>query len=384
MIGLLKKYCFALLCLFTTLPIHAQNPVTLDSLYESISEIKVERFKPQEAEDARFIDMHFGASSPKVSSFEAGERKIQSVELFFSDYPKGEDFEKLNKRRMNRLIQRFPELRSLPPERWTFVRQTDCETSAEARTMFHGFKLMYSEEERSDEWHQAYKLIQKMMAVEEAKDSTVLKAFEENSGRWKNALVVSDWTGSMYPYTTQLLSWLLLKMAHEEDEPPVKSFCFFNDGDDTPDLVKLVGKTGGIYHVEAKDYQGVLYKMIDAMVGGRGGDAQENDLEALLSAAEHFGEAREMILIADNNSPVRDISLLPQLKTKVHVVLCGTYLKRINVQYLNIARSTGGEVYTIEESILDLADMKEGSRFSISGQEFIIQKDGNIEAVSKP
>lgn len=51
--------------------------------------------------------------------------------------------------------------------------------------------------------------------------------------------------------------------------------------------------------------------------------AAENDLEALLEAKKYMDDNWELILIADNYSPVRDIELLEKLDIPVHVILCG-------------------------------------------------------------
>lgn len=178
------------------------------------------------------------------------------------------------------------------------------------------------------------------------RDSTVFKVLERNK-QWKNALVVSDWTGSMYPYGGQLLYWQLVNYKTSG----LKYLTLFNDGDKKYSSEKIIGNTGGIYHGELKniDYIFDLYNLV--MYKGNGGDSQENDMEALLEAMSKFNDYDEIILVADNTC-VRDIELLAKLNHPVHVVICGyQWDGGINSQYFNIAMKTGGSLHTIEKDI---------------------------------
>ncbi|MBS1646739.1 MAG: hypothetical protein JST67_05315 [Bacteroidetes bacterium] len=71
------------------------------------------------------------------------------------------------------------------------------------------------------------------------KDSTVIKTFQRN--KWKHATVVCDFTGSMAPYIAQTLIWYKLTFQTKD----ISEFVFFNDGDETPNYKKKIGKTGG-------------------------------------------------------------------------------------------------------------------------------------------
>ena len=64
---------------------------------------------------------------------------------------------------------------------------------------------------------------------------TVERVFERNKS-WENMLVVADLTGSMTPYTRQLLLRFKLNAARKA----VKHFMFFNDGDMKPDRTKRI------------------------------------------------------------------------------------------------------------------------------------------------
>lgn len=207
-------------------------------------------------------------------------------------------------------------------------------------------------------------------------DTTVMQVLERKMKDWKNAVIVTDVTGSMYPYIVQLQVWMRLNF-HLTD---CRHFVFFNDGDNKMDGLKRVGKVGGIYAGKAANYSSMEILCKQAMANGYGGDGQENDIEAMLEAQKKFTECKEIVLIADNYAPVRDMALLNDLDKPVHVILCGTASGYINVEYLEIAYKTGGSVHTIEEDIENMAKLSEGSVIEIMGQQYKINK-GKFEVV---
>ncbi|HCS21966.1 MAG TPA: hypothetical protein DIW47_15660 [Bacteroidetes bacterium] len=207
-------------------------------------------------------------------------------------------------------------------------------------------------------------------------DTTVMQVLERKMKDWKKAVIVTDVTGSMYPYIVQLQVWMRLNF-HLTD---CRHFVFFNDGDKKYDGSKRVGKVGGIYSGKASSYSAMEVLCKRAMAGGYGGDGQENDIEAMLEAQKKFRECNEIVLIADNYAPVRDMALLKDLKIPVHVILCGTASGYVNVEYLEIAYKTGGSVHTIEEDIENMTKLSEGSVIEIMGQLYKINK-GKFVAV---
>lgn len=196
-------------------------------------------------------------------------------------------------------------------------------------------------------------------------DTTVFSVLKRNVG-WNNMLIVCDVTGSMSPYTAQLMAWFKLNsMTHQ-----AKYFTFFNDGNRKADREKVIGRTGGIYHVETETYAAVEKCMHKAMFAGGGGDAPENNVEALLKATNKYKDADEVILIADNWAPVKDIELMTQLERPVHIILCGARSGWINVDYLDLARATGGSIHTMESDLLHLSDMVDGEIIEIDGRSY--------------
>jgi hypothetical protein len=195
-------------------------------------------------------------------------------------------------------------------------------------------------------------------------DSTVLKVFDRMP--WKNMLVVADVTASMYPYTGQLLYWVKL----HEDERRIKTFSFFNDGDQQEDEVKVIGNTGGIYTSNSSVFEVIEQLVYKTMSNGNGGNVPENNIEALIKSVASCPHCNDIILIADNASAVSDMVLLKQLNTPVHIIVCGVR-DAVNTDYLTIAKHTGGSVHIADEDV-QLSNTKEGERIMIHGRSYKI------------
>lgn len=194
-------------------------------------------------------------------------------------------------------------------------------------------------------------LIKKFIATYgNSNDSIVYKVFERNP-QWKNALVVSDWTGSMYQHGAQALLWHTLNF----ERSGIQYFTLFNDGDAKLSNDKVVGETGGIYFEKANKIDKLLKLYQLVILKGYGGDGPENDLEAILKGIEKYPIHSEIILIADNNACVRDMELLEFIEHPVRVVLCGhNEYNGINPQYIEIAQKTGGSIHTIDMDIYNI------------------------------
>lgn len=313
---------------------------------------------------------------------------VRQIDLVFTDYPKGQDLKKLNLNRIKEVESWHKALVSNPEISWKIIRQTDCKNEAEAKTMFHGIVVHYkgpqTEEDHLYEMSTISRYLPKESDIKDPvkwrkslPDSTIFKVFERNK-HWKNIAVVADLTGSMSPYTAQLVLWFKLKINDQR----IHDLIFFNDGDSTPNDLKIIGKTGGIYHGEGKNYQQVRELAMKTIQAGCGGDTPENDCEALLYAFEVAPKASEYILIADNFAPIKDIVLLEKINKPVRVVLCGNGFG-INVQYLNLAKKTGGSVHTMESDLVDLIKKNEGEKFTFMNQKFKIEKGEIVKDFDK-
>lgn len=210
-----------------------------------------------------------------------------------------------------------------------------------------------------------------------AHEKVVTEVLDRNT-QWKNCLVATDVTGSMYPYLGQFLAWHKL---HLESDAKNHDFVFFNDGNNMPDYLKHAGHVGGIYYIKTLDYSELRKTLSLAQRKGNGGDGPENNVEAIIKGINENPHVSEIILIADNYATPRDLHLLKKISKPIHIVLCGaTY--GINVDYLNMARDNGGTVHTIEQDLLKLSSFKEGATFTIDGQTFRIHQN-KIEALKK-
>jgi hypothetical protein len=199
-------------------------------------------------------------------------------------------------------------------------------------------------------------------------DSTVHKVLERNKD-WNHFGIAVDVTGSMSPYTTQVMQWVALE-THIQS---VNGFAFFNDGDSKPDGLKIAGNTGGIYTTKSNEYTEVVNRAKFAMRKGFGGDSPENDVEAIIQLIKENPALKEIVLIADNYANMRDIKLANKIHIPVRIILCGAGYG-VNAQYLKLARITGGSVHTMEEDLTHLADLAEGETFHFSGQKFKLIK----------
>lgn len=199
----------------------------------------------------------------------------------------------------------------------------------------------------------------------------ILAVFERNK-QWKGKVVVTDVTQSMEPYLDEVLMWHLLSAQRGESV----RYLFFNDGDQLPEGDKRIGETKGVYTCQgtSQNLDTVLANMAMAVAAGDGGRPPENDLEALLNGSRYHAPGKELILIADSHSPIRDIELLEHLQVPVRIILCGAearnrryrYLKPdINEQYLDLARRTGGSIHTLSQDLLHLGQLPEGERVQV-------------------
>jgi hypothetical protein len=200
----------------------------------------------------------------------------------------------------------------------------------------------------------------------ERENNEVCAVLNRNKHTWKTRVIVTDVTGSMFPYMKQVALWHLLELMSNDNS----DYVFFNDGDNIPDNLKEIGKTGGIYFNSNDIPDSVIKTMDKAMSNGGGGDAPENNIEALLKAVDRKKSNSEIVLIADNLSPVKDMILLGKLNTPVRVIVCGSKNGYIHPDYLEITYRSGGSIHTIEEDINNLSNLRNEDTITISGKTY--------------
>ncbi len=310
------------------------------------------------------------------------EVEIYRVELVYSKYPKTNNFQEIQQRRLN--LARLEELEKTAPQlfrpnvEWEFVAHV-VNTAAEARELYHGFVVHYKMKEQKIQKEEIKKQPEKPENPEtpqnpeipvptfaynnESEEATFIKEGKPKSNStyqvfdrqdWKDVVVVCDWTASMYHFATPVLLWHNQKNT-QNDTSSIQNFVFFNDGDATPNNQKKIGSTGGIYATKTGSVDEALQIMEQSKAAGTGGDFPENDLEALIYAQKNYPQAKSLVLIADNMAAVRDISLLEQLaetQIPVHILITrNEEIDLIRPEYWDIAIQTKGTIHTLEKDI---------------------------------
>ena len=309
------------------------------------------------------------------------EVEIERVELVYSKYPQTNNFQEIQQRKLN--LARLNELEKTAPQlfkenvKWEFVAHV-VDNSTQAKNLYHGFVVYYKKKETSS---QAKKIdipetpqtpkeetpqlpktpifayndeSEEAIFIKEGKpkSNSTYQVFDRQD--WKDVVVVCDWTASMYHFATPVLLWHNQQNA-KSDTSSILNFVFFNDGDNTPNKEKKIGKTGGIYATKTGSIDEALQMMETSKAAGTGGDFPENDVEALLYAQKNYPEAKSLVLIADNMASVRDIKLLEELKTSekpVHILITRTEeIDLIRPEYWEIAIQTKGTIHTLKEDI---------------------------------
>lgn len=326
------------------------------------------------------LSMNYGSSNInnpselKKIKFE----QIKRVDLIYTGYP-ASSFNDLTEKRLQSLMRLNPALFSKKDVEWNLVVQNNCQDESSAKFLYHGFVIYYLDPTKKlsnsadiDYMKERFKNPESQdFGKYTFKDSTVLSTLNRHS-EWNNLLIVADLTGSMSPYVAQLLIWYKLNT----NKDIVRQWVFFNDGDYKPNEEKKIGNTGGIYDLRTSSFDKVLDLTYETMVNGNGGDAAENDIEAILRGIELCPDCEDVVLIADNLSPVRDIELIDKITKPVKVILCGSK-SGINMQFIKIASQSGGSIHTIETDIDDLLNKKEGEIIKIGNQSFKVE-DGKL------
>jgi hypothetical protein len=303
----------------------------------------------------------------------SGLINILSIDLVYTHDGNEELLETLNKKRLFELYMLAPGVFNRSLVKWRFVRQTG--EGHNIRKMFHGYVIRYREFKPYKPTGEGLKKDVEALASKPF-DNDLYKALKRIPDIEQQAIVV-DFTGSMAPYYTQLMSWFFLKKYVGST-----SFVFFNDGDSTADNKKKIGKTGGLYQFRTNNLDTILQYALKTVGGGYGGDSPENDVEAILQAIKDNPKVKEVVLIADNWADMRDYALIRNITKPVRVILCGTD-SGINTQYLDLARATNGSVHTIEEDIEGLKKVSEGHEVKI-GNDIYILNGGKFQKKSHP
>jgi hypothetical protein len=202
----------------------------------------------------------------------------------------------------------------------------------------------------------------------------IFKVFNRNR-QWKNCLVATDVTGSMFPYLAQFKVWHKLHLNAFSGN---HDFVFFNDGDNMSDQLKVTGQVGGIYYVNTAEYEKLSALMKMAMTNGGGGDCPENNIEAVLVGLKNNPDCKEVIMIADNHAIPRDLAILKKVNVPIRLILCGAQ-HGINTAYLDLVRTNKGSIHTMEQDVYDLAKMSNNKEVELDGHLYRLQDEKFVE-----
>lgn len=366
------------------------NPNEFEALFNN-SEHPI--YKPQLSKSIVLLENGYVKSkilNPEKWSQQKDKIAVIQIDIIFTKYPKEKEFWKTDYYEL--LAARLKELFKIDSTlndnsfEWNIILQTNCNNEEQAAKLFHGIAIHYvnidqvikesskdavqtNNYEPEELGIKSQKVINFIKSQGGFRDSVVMKIFDRKKD-WERSLIVMDWTGSMHKYAAQAILWHILNFQKSGE----KYFCFFNDGDRLPDEKKQIGKTGGIYFSNASDLENLINTFYVVSKNGDGGDEPENDVEALLKAAKKYPDFDEIILIADNNSCVRDFSLIKDLDVSLDIILCGTE-NGINPQYINMAYLTGGSIHTIEEDIENLSGRLKDNKMKVWGIDYTLGKN---------
>ena len=197
-------------------------------------------------------------------------------------------------------------------------------------------------------------------------DALVNKTWKGNWG------IVTDVTGSMGPYSAQVLLFL----KYNSEVLKNSRFTFFNDGNGAPELIKRIGSSGGVYNVNSNNFDTIYRTILTAMENGNGGDIPENNIEAIISACKKWPDIDTVLMIADAGAPIKDIVLLKQLKKPVSIILCGNVDGNVPFDYFMLARETGGTIIQTNDEIRNLRKYKKGDVVEVGERTYRLSEFG--------
>jgi len=343
-------------------------------------------------------------------------RVIEKIELVYTTFRESDSFNQygLNYQRLLSFQKAAPEVFLNNTIEWKLVAQTGCRSSEQGKKMFHGF-VVYLRPEQNEKltatelffldtlsksirniveedsilyfmkskWDKqkgfvpdsatAVYFSKKHMPYFNLHDSTIMNVLNRN--KWSKMLMVVDVTGSMTQSTAQLMIW------HKEHfkKERIRHFVFFNDGDQKGNSQKKELTTGGIYHLDATTAADIAQSVAHVMQKGNGGDAPENDVEAVLDGIKNCPECNDIVLVADNLANMRDFAYITNIGKPVHIILANQRAG-VNPQYLALAYATHGSIHTAYEDIpaLHLIPVSGsitigGIAYKFNGTEFIPQ-----------
>ena len=265
--------------------------------------------------------------------------------------------------------------------KWNIYLQDKSSSYITAKNQFHGIVVHYKPLPKETQQKHYSSLLFKWDEKRQIKiaGNKLNKIIDRNKGKWKDMLVITDCSGSMIPYGTEVVLWHLLR--HEKKN--ISQFVFFNDGNENP--TREIGNAGGVYLYQSKQPEKVVKAVRHFTNLGLpyNLDNPENDAEAIIKGSEMVEKFDDIILVADNGSRIRDISIANEIKKPVRIVLCGVYNNDIHPDYIKLAYETNGSIHTIEEDIDQFMKDKDGKIVVVNDVKYKVEEDELVQVSKK-
>ena len=232
------KYLILFLITFTQ-SIYANN---FERVYNEIKSNKTSAYNLELETHTTYVKMEYGKSEAINLHYEDKFKHldIYSITLIYSNYHEKGTISQidLNKARLKSLYDYDSSLFNKDDIVWNSMAIEGIENLEEAKNTFHGFRISYyiSDGSALDKVvNGSYSLADYMestytkASVYPKKDKSYTNTLDlaiyntlERNKTWENMLIVTDLTGSMMPYSAQLIVWLKLNDKNKR----AKSFIF--------------------------------------------------------------------------------------------------------------------------------------------------------------
>ena len=336
------------------------------------------------------LKMAYGSQkilNPRDWSSVQKDSRAKQVDLVMTLYPSDienwkEDFEDLIEQRLTNLTDLDSNLLVDCTIKWNLILQDADTTAYHAKKRDHGVFITYVDLPTPKHKNHYASVLTKCYGRNVAKieGEKLTQITKRNKEKWKKMLIITDCSGSMMPYGAEVFLWHMLKYNKKN----VNQFAFFNDGETGS---TEIGNAGGIHMIKIKDHRkiGSSLNYVNS-IGTKNFDSPENDLEAVIYAMDRAYNYDEVILIADNNSAIRDFKLVKQIKHPIRIVLCGLDMENnIHPDYLELAFLTKGSIHTVEKDIENFMRNDQGKIIPIYDKKYQIIGDElvNVKEVKK-
>jgi len=309
--------------------------------------------------------MNYGSGkilNPKSLINGERDKRPRVVDLVMTLYPSNlenwrEDYKELIASRIESLIELDSAFYYDRNIKWNLILQDDAQNIYQAKKQLHGVVVHYLTLPTIKHQNRYNSILKKFESHVSAQveGKKLFEAAKRNKENWKNMLIITDCSGSMIPYGSEVLLWHMLRT----DKDDISKFAFFNDGE--KESIEI-GNAGGIHFIKIKDFRkiGKTIKYFTDLGLDKNNDHPENDLEAIIKSVKNSNSHDDVVVIVDNNSPVRDMELLDQINFPVRIVLCGVVNNNINPDYIKLAYHSKGSLHTVEEDIHKFKKNKDG------------------------